>query len=64
MIPVWTGDGAPVGVAPPSPAADPASSTGHTVVETTTTSVTTDPIRAGQSVTDAAHDVTAYVVVA
>lgn len=34
-----------------------ASSTGQTVVDTTTISVVTDPILAGQSVIEAAHDV-------
>lgn len=36
---------------------EPASATGHTVVETATISVVTEPTLAGQSVTVAAHDV-------
>lgn len=52
------GPGAPVGAE-----VAPASSTGHTVVETTTMSVVTDPILAGQSVTEAAHEVMEYTEV-
>lgn len=58
--PVCEGNGTPVAV---MTASDSASATGHTVVETTTISVVTDPILAGQSVTDAAHDVMEYTEV-